>query len=150
MNNFLLVIAKNTKPLLPFSPNLSIYLSGNAISRPYTTKWIGLWWAFARYKGGGGDLPVCLADWYFATSTVHSWWTVITTHRWSITMSLSENCCFDSTDLLIWYENLSIFYYFPPIINDFMRKEHYQRSVLVNRLRNAILFCDVFFIQEKS
>lgn len=28
MNNFLLVIAKNTKPLLPFSPNLSIYLSG--------------------------------------------------------------------------------------------------------------------------
>lgn len=27
MNNFLLVIAKNTKPL-PFSPNLSIYLSG--------------------------------------------------------------------------------------------------------------------------
>lgn len=28
MNNFLLVIAKNTKPLLLFSPNLSIYLSG--------------------------------------------------------------------------------------------------------------------------
>lgn len=27
MNNFLLVIAKNTKPL-PFSPNLYIYLSG--------------------------------------------------------------------------------------------------------------------------
>lgn len=146
MNNFLLVIAKNTKPL-PFSPNLSIYLSGMQLAVHILLSGLDY---DEPLQDIGGKFYRCLADWYFATSTVHSWWTVITTHRWSITMSLSENCCFDSTDLLIWYENLSIFYYFPPIINDFMRKEHYQRSVLVNRLRNAILFCDVFFIQEKS
>lgn len=138
---FLLVIAKNTKPLLPFSPNLSIYLSGMQLAVHILLSGLDYDEPLRDIRGEGGG---------FSTSTVHSWWTVITTHRWSITMSLSENCCFDSTDLLIWYENLSIFYYFSPIINDFMRKEHYQRSVLVNRLRNAILFCDVFFIQEKS
>lgn len=98
---FLLVIAKNTKPLLPFPPNLSIYLSGMQLAVHILLS--GLDYDEPLRDIRGGDFPVCLADWYFATSTVHSWWTVITTHRWSITI-----CPYPKIVVLIqqicWYD----------------------------------------------
>lgn len=63
MNNFLLVIAKNTKPLLPFSPNLSIYLSGMQLAVHILLSGLDYDEPLRDIRGGGG-LPVCLVDFY--------------------------------------------------------------------------------------
>lgn len=54
MNNFLLVIAKNTKPLLPFSPNLSIYLSGMQLAVHILLSGLDYDEPLRDIRGGGG------------------------------------------------------------------------------------------------
>lgn len=64
------------------------------------------------------------------------WWTVITTHRGVITMSLTETmyryeCC---TNFLVFIQHICINVYLSiclsftisPIVNGFLRKEHHQ------------------------
>lgn len=54
MNNFLLVIAKNTKPLLPFPPNLSIYLSGMQLAVHILLSGLDYDEPLRDIRGGGG------------------------------------------------------------------------------------------------
>lgn len=94
MNNFLLVIAKNTKPLLPFSPNLSIYLSGMQLAVHILLSGLDYDEPLRDIKGGGGYRCV--------------WWTGISlpllfTAGGLLSQHIAGqlHCCFDSTDLLI-------------------------------------------------
>lgn len=57
---FLLVIAKNTKPLLPFSPNLSIYLSGMQLAVHILLSGLDYDEPLRDIRGGGGGVYRCV------------------------------------------------------------------------------------------